>query len=239
MGASTWASGSQVWNGNIGTLMAKPRKKARKNQNCRSAGTPIWYHSVTSKVPVFAKAGSVMRLEVEGQDAEQHHHRADQGVEEELDGRVEPPRPAPDPDEEVHRDQHDLPEHVEEEHVEGAEDPEHPRLEQEQEHVVLAHALVDRGPAREDRDEAEERRQQDEERADAVDAEEVRDADGRDPVGRSRRTGSPRACRSNQNQRGRLTRKPTRPPRSRTTAPRRRSSRKAGAGAGARPASGV
>ena len=25
VGASVWASGSQVWNGNIGTLIAKPR----------------------------------------------------------------------------------------------------------------------------------------------------------------------------------------------------------------------
>src|SRR5512143_124875 len=38
VGASTWASGSQVWNGNIGTLMAKPRKKAQKSQTCRSGG---------------------------------------------------------------------------------------------------------------------------------------------------------------------------------------------------------
>ena len=30
VGASVWASGSQVWNGNIGTLMAKARKNARK-----------------------------------------------------------------------------------------------------------------------------------------------------------------------------------------------------------------
>ena len=30
VGASTWASGSQVWNGHIGTLMAKARKKAMK-----------------------------------------------------------------------------------------------------------------------------------------------------------------------------------------------------------------
>ena len=30
VGASTCASGSQVWNGHIGTLMAKARKKARK-----------------------------------------------------------------------------------------------------------------------------------------------------------------------------------------------------------------
>ena len=29
VGASTWASGSQVWNGNIGTLIANARKNAR------------------------------------------------------------------------------------------------------------------------------------------------------------------------------------------------------------------
>ena len=58
MGASTWASGSQVWNGNIGTLMAKPRKKARKTQNCISRGTSMVNHWVTSKVPVVAYSGS-------------------------------------------------------------------------------------------------------------------------------------------------------------------------------------
>src|SRR6516162_3476850 len=34
VGASTCASGSQVWKGNIGTLMAKARKKARNSQVC-------------------------------------------------------------------------------------------------------------------------------------------------------------------------------------------------------------
>src|SRR5688572_6896787 len=38
VGASTCASGSQVWNGNIGTLIAKPTKKARKIQNWSSGG---------------------------------------------------------------------------------------------------------------------------------------------------------------------------------------------------------
>ena len=33
VGASTCASGSQVWNGNIGTLMAKARKNAAKAKN--------------------------------------------------------------------------------------------------------------------------------------------------------------------------------------------------------------
>jgi len=31
VGASTWASGSQVWKGNIGTLIAKAKKKLRKS----------------------------------------------------------------------------------------------------------------------------------------------------------------------------------------------------------------
>ena len=38
VGASTCASGSQVWNGNIGTLMAKPTKKAK---NSRIAAVPV------------------------------------------------------------------------------------------------------------------------------------------------------------------------------------------------------
>src|SRR5919109_2626878 len=57
VGASTWASGSHVWNGNIGTLIANPRKKARKTQNCRSGGIDIAYHRVTSKLPVASKPG--------------------------------------------------------------------------------------------------------------------------------------------------------------------------------------
>ena len=37
VGASTWASGSQVWNGNIGTLIAKASAKARNSQHLRRA----------------------------------------------------------------------------------------------------------------------------------------------------------------------------------------------------------
>ena len=34
VGASTCASGSQVWKGHIGTLTAKPRKNAQKTHHC-------------------------------------------------------------------------------------------------------------------------------------------------------------------------------------------------------------
>src|ERR1051325_11307999 len=50
VGASVYASGSQVWNGNIGTLMAKPRKKARKIHHCRLNGKDSLWNTVTSKV---------------------------------------------------------------------------------------------------------------------------------------------------------------------------------------------
>src|SRR5437773_7449044 len=40
VGASVCASGSQVWNGNIGTLIAKPKKNAKKSQIWSSAGMP-------------------------------------------------------------------------------------------------------------------------------------------------------------------------------------------------------
>src|SRR5215467_10526947 len=43
VGASTWASGSQVWNGNMGTLIAKPRKNAK---NSHIAAAPAIFGAV-------------------------------------------------------------------------------------------------------------------------------------------------------------------------------------------------
>src|SRR5436190_22576784 len=50
VGASVWASGNQVGNGNIGTLMAKPRKNEMNTHHCRSAGTFNLWNCVTSNV---------------------------------------------------------------------------------------------------------------------------------------------------------------------------------------------
>ena len=151
VGASTWASGSQVWNGNIGTLIANPRKNARKTHDLQAAGIcgAILNSSVTSKVgalprPCRPTPPGRRVVEVEGQDAEQHQHRADQGVKEELDRRVELPRPAPDADQEVHRDQHHFPEDVEQEEVERHEDADHAGLQQQQQDVVFLLPVGDR-----------------------------------------------------------------------------------------------
>src|SRR5438034_853385 len=50
VGASVCASGSQVWNGNIGTLIANPRKNARNTHHCRFVGKLSAYIWVMSKL---------------------------------------------------------------------------------------------------------------------------------------------------------------------------------------------
>jgi hypothetical protein len=80
-------------------------------------------------------AGDGVVVEVERQDAEQHDDAADQGIEEELDRRVEAVGAAPDADEEIHRHQHHFPEQEEEQEVERHEGAEHPGLQHQQEDV--------------------------------------------------------------------------------------------------------
>src|SRR3979411_1048606 len=53
VGASTWASGSQVWNGHIGTFTANPRKKAQNTHHCTSGGKLSRIRSVTSNEYVW------------------------------------------------------------------------------------------------------------------------------------------------------------------------------------------
>ena len=52
VGASTWASGSQVWNGNSGTLIAKASAKARNMRSCPRPGA-ITYCASTGRSNVY------------------------------------------------------------------------------------------------------------------------------------------------------------------------------------------
>src|SRR5688572_10014890 len=61
VGASVWASGSQVWNGNIGTLMAKARKNARN--------APIWSAGAKPPVGLIAKVRNVSKSKAPTQGA--------------------------------------------------------------------------------------------------------------------------------------------------------------------------
>jgi hypothetical protein len=132
VGASTWASGSQVWNGNIGTLMAKARAKAAKSHICRAGSDGL----LREQEDVEGVAG---RRPVERDEGDQHERAARHRVEEELHRGVDAPLVPPDPDEEIHRDQHGFPEDVEEEEVEGHEHAQHPRFQQQHEDLEGLH----------------------------------------------------------------------------------------------------
>ncbi len=118
--------------------------------------------------------------EVKRQERDQNEHRPEQRVQEELDGRVLPPRPAPDADEEVHRQEHEFPEYVEEEEVQRQERAEHAGFQHQEQDAVTPHEFR-YVPARNHRQETEDRCQQDERHADAVGTQEVFDVEARDP----------------------------------------------------------
>src|SRR5207248_1903726 len=49
VGASVCASGSQVWNGNIGTFTANPTKKAQNTHHCMLPDRDVFIRSAMSK----------------------------------------------------------------------------------------------------------------------------------------------------------------------------------------------
>src|SRR5919106_143773 len=75
----------------------------------------------------------VSRGEIERQNGDKHEQRTDKGEKKEFEGCVCAPSVPPDPDEEVHRNQRRLPEQIEQEHVEGGKNADHPGLESQQE----------------------------------------------------------------------------------------------------------
>ena len=116
-------------------------------------------------------------LEIDEQDRQQHQHRTGQGEEEELEGRVDPPGPAPHPDDDEHRDQHALEEHVEGHEIEGAEGADQERLEHQEGDHVLLDPGPDRRPAGQHADRDEQGGQQHEQHGDTVDAHVIADVE--------------------------------------------------------------
>ena len=127
-GDSRYASTSQPWNGKIGALTANAARKPRKTQS-------------------FARGARVDEREralrePEDDDRREHQQRAGHRVDDERDRRADAPRPAPDADQDVERDQHRLEEDVEEEQVLRGEDADDRAGEEEQQPVVDAAPLA-------------------------------------------------------------------------------------------------
>jgi len=110
------------------------------------------------------------------EDGDQHEEAPDEREEHELDRGVDPAGPTPHPDEEVHRDEHEFPEDVEEKEIGRQEGPQHPDLEDEEEGEEFLHPPRDVAPRSQDDDGHEERGEEHEKEAHAVDAQAVVDS---------------------------------------------------------------
>ena len=112
-----------------------------------------------------------------------HHgeERPQQGVEEELEGGVDAVRAAPDPDDDVHRDERGLEEHVEEHPVGRGEHADHQPGEDQEGAQVLVGAVLDDLPAGHHHHDGDEGGEQHHPYRQTVDAQRVVDAQALDP----------------------------------------------------------
>jgi len=130
---------------------------------------------------VVCPAGVGLVQEPEHERRREQQRGAGAGVQEELRRRVLPVLRTPSEDEEVHRDEHELPEHEERDEVQREEDPHDRGLEQQEPERVRLHAVLDAARRGEQTDREEHRGRHDHEEAEAVDTDDVADAERVDP----------------------------------------------------------
>ena len=161
VGASTCASGNHVCTGHIGTFTANDAKKASQS-HIAGIQREVEGHERRN----IGRA----RVEIRDEYCQQHQDGAEQRIEEELERRVYPARPAPNADNQEHRDQDRLEEDVERDEIERAEHADHHRFQhQEGDHIFL-HPDMDGVPARANADRRQQGRQQHEEHGNPVHA---------------------------------------------------------------------
>ena len=187
VGAWVWASGSQVWNGNIGTLTPKPTNMPAKIHSWLAAGDvrrgTAGQGSHVEGVGLLADQAPVGQ-EVQRQEAHQHQGRTEHRVEEELQRCIPAIVTAPDGDHEEHRQQHDLEEHEEQDQVLRQEGADHAGFEDEYQRqeglgVVWLGEVV---PAVDDAQRHDEQRQRHQRQRHAVDGEDEPGVDDLDPL---------------------------------------------------------
>ena len=126
-------------------------------------------------------AGLLLVLVHERQDGDQHEQRPRHRVHEELEGGVQTAFVAPNPDQEIHRDESHFPEDVEQEQIQAQENAHHAGLQEQQENVEFAHPVGDTLPGCQHRERPDETGQDHEPQTDAVDAQVILDAEALDP----------------------------------------------------------
>src|SRR3989441_9570164 len=116
----------------------------------------------------------------DGQDSDQHGKAAEDGVDQELEGRIDALALTPDPDQEVEGNQHRLPEDIEEDEIERQQDAGGGGLEDQQQQDELLQPRGGRA-GYQDSDQKQQSVQSQEEEAQPIDPEVVADADRRHP----------------------------------------------------------
>ena len=106
--------------------------------------------------------------EIEAQDCQQHKKAAGLGEDEELDCCIDPVLMAPYPDEEVHRHQHQFPEEVEEDQIQGQEDTNNPSQDHHEIEMKEPDAILYLFPGTNHRHDPEKDREQDQEETQTV-----------------------------------------------------------------------
>ena len=111
-------------------------------------------------------------LKIEDQHTDQHQRTAEHRIQEKFDRSIFPPRPTPDANQEIHRQQHQFPEDEEQEEVHGAENARHGRIQQQEqgEITLLGPINIPRG---QNANRAQKGSQQNHRYADAVDANKI------------------------------------------------------------------
>ena len=119
--------------------------------------------------------------EIEPQDGDQHQKPRELGEEEELDGGVDPVLMPPQGNEEDHGNEHDLPEDVEEEEIDGRKDADDPCQDRHEQKMKEADPPVDLRPGGDDGRHSQKGREEDQKEADPVQGQVEPNPQGRNP----------------------------------------------------------
>ena len=174
VGAATWPTGDQVWNGQTAARMPKPMIQQQEGELLLERGEgprPHEGRDVEARPP---------RRHVQVDDRRQNERAAREQVQGELHRAVLLARAAPHGDQQVHGEEGDVVPDEDEEQIEAHEEPEDPGDEQEVERVELLHPVFEL-PHAEHPGEEDDPGQQDHGQAEPVGGVEVADAERRHP----------------------------------------------------------
>ena len=167
------------------------REEERREQPPRDAAERA---GVTQEVQIAERihACRPAGMEVQHENRHEHKQRAEERIDEELDGRIEPVLAAPDPDDEIHGDEHHFPHHVEEEEIERDEYTDHAGGHDQQQRIEAIFALRDVAPAPQNRQRHQEGGEEHQEERNPVHAHRVANPPCGDPrvIGDELQTGS-------------------------------------------------